>query len=99
MKKKYIDEDLPHEELKSIKVDLTEFIKNLEEEKIKKIVEISGSQDKKGSLIVLDAYPEKLPKLETDIMNVHYPEYYSGEKLPADNQQPNPINFITISKG
>lgn len=65
-----------------------------------------GAQNFKGLLLFLDAYPviQKDCKLfGLDIMNVHYPEYYSsGEnnpKPPANSQNPNPIFFLTVKKG
>jgi len=65
-----------------------------------------GAQDFKGLLLFLDAYPF-IPKdgkiFDLDIMNVHYPEYYSSEekklKPPADSQNPNPIFFLSVRKG
>jgi CRISPR-associated protein Cmr6 len=36
------------------------------------------------------------PNIEPDIMNVHYPDYYSKNKNPTDDQNPNPIIFLTI---
>ncbi len=98
LKKKYIKENVEKDELIRIKADLIKFVENLKEEKIKDIVNIFGNQQQKGNLIILDAYPEKLPYFEKDIMNVHYSEYYAGEKPPTDNQNPNPITFLTIKK-
>jgi CRISPR-associated protein Cmr6 len=60
------------------------------------LLSIFGSQTKKGSLITLDAYPEKFNGFDIDIMNSHYPEYYQGDKPPADWQNPNPIKFLVI---
>ena len=67
-----------------------------------KIIEIFGNQKQKGKLIILDAYPTNFEGFDIDIMNVHYPDYYSNErepKPPADWQNPNPIIFLTIPKG
>jgi len=65
-----------------------------------------------GSLIVFDALPVEKPKLEVDIMNPHYGDYYSKKKLkiklangreqvidtpPADYLSPNPIFFLTVA--
>lgn len=57
---------------------------------------IFGTQEQKGKVIFFDAYPQTEPKLAFDIMNVHYPKYYSGEKEPTDDQNPNPITFLTV---
>ena len=61
-----------------------------------------GAQNFKGLLLFLDAYPEisedgKL--FDLDVMNVHYPKYYSGSEPPADWQNPNPIFFLTVKEG
>jgi CRISPR-associated protein Cmr6 len=59
-----------------------------------------------GALIVFDAIPAEKPKLEVDIMNPHYGDYYSKKKLkdrsltpPADYLSPNPIFFLTVAGG
>jgi len=51
-----------------------------------------------GKLVFLDAFPTTDPKIEVDIMNPHYPEYYSGNKPPTDTQNPVPIPFLTVAK-
>ena len=61
-------------------------------------VKIFGTQSQKGNVIFLDAYPIDNVKLEIDIINPHYPDYYSKEKVPGDWQLPNPISFLTIGK-
>lgn len=65
-----------------------------------------------GSLIVFDAIPEAKPKLEVDIMNPHYGDYYNKKPMtiklangkeqqietpPADYLSPNPIFFLTVA--
>lgn len=57
-----------------------------------------GTQTQKGKVTFLDAYPNSFPELELDIMNPHYPEYYSEGKPPADWMSPNPIKFLTVKK-
>ncbi|OQY98097.1 MAG: type III-B CRISPR module RAMP protein Cmr6 [Candidatus Brocadia sp. UTAMX2] len=58
-----------------------------------------------GRLIVFDAIPEGKPKLEVDIMNPHYGDYYSKKIIngqpapPADYLSPNPIFFLTVASG
>ena len=54
--------------------------------------------DRKGKLIFLDAFPTTEPKIEVDIMNPHYPDYYSGSEPPTDTQNPVPIPFLTVAK-
>ena len=60
-------------------------------------IKIFGSQKQRGKVQFLDAYPEKV-QFATDIMNPHYPDYYSGSKPPTDDQNPVPINFLTVEK-
>ncbi|HAA83492.1 MAG: CRISPR-associated protein Cmr6 [Petrotoga sp.] len=59
---------------------------------------IFGTQEKQGEVIFFDAYPVDEIKLKLDIMNPHYPKYYSGEQPPADWQTPVPIYFLTVEK-
>lgn len=67
--------------------------------------ETFGSEDKnkvldnnrEGKVIFLDGLPAKFPKLEVDIMNPHYGDYYQGSKPPADYLSPNPIKFLTVA--
>ncbi len=56
-------------------------------------------EERKGAVIFFDAFPVNLrnDKIKLDIMNPHYPEYYSGkEKWPTDDQNPIPIFFLTL---
>ncbi|MCS7214516.1 MAG: type III-B CRISPR module RAMP protein Cmr6, partial [Candidatus Calescibacterium sp.] len=64
--------------------------------KFSDLIEIFGTQEQAGKVIFMDAYPSGDIKLKIDIMNVHYPDYYSGNKPPADWQNPNPIKFLTV---
>ncbi len=77
--------------------------------------EIFGSEDKnphnveknrQGRVFFMDALPVKFPKLELDIMNPHYIDYYQGKKdskgnliPPADYLDPVPVTFLTVAKG
>ena len=63
----------------------------------KKFLALFGSQEQRGEVQFLDAYPEGV-HLATDIMNPHYPDYYSGSKPPTDHQNPVPINFLTVEQ-
>lgn len=69
---------------------------NVEGVDFKDLIEIFGTQKQVGKVIFLDAYPVDNINLKIDIMNVHYPEYYFGDKPPADWQNPNPIKFLTV---
>lgn len=54
--------------------------------------------ERQGSTIFFDAFPTSVPKIEEDVMNVHYPDYYQGKTPPTDFQSPNPITFLTVAK-
>jgi len=69
-----------------------------EDEDVRSFVRVFGNQQYKGDLIILDAIPKDFPKLEEDVMNPHYPEYYNEQKPPTDNQNPVPIKFLTVVK-
>jgi CRISPR-associated protein Cmr6 len=71
---------------------------NIEVDKItfKDLIEIFGTQKQQGKVIFFDAYPVGEIKLKIDIMNTHYPKYYSEGQAPADWQNPVPIKFLTI---
>jgi len=53
-----------------------------------------------GSIVFLDSYPIVKPKLDIDIINVHYQDYYKdGSKAPKDNMEPKIIKFLTVASG
>lgn len=65
------------------------------------IPDLFGTQEKRGSVFFLDAFPEKMPDLHADIMNPHYGDYYNDDqntKPPGDYLNPTPIKFLTVSK-
>ncbi|MGP8321776.1 MAG: type III-B CRISPR module RAMP protein Cmr6 [Methanosarcinaceae archaeon] len=57
---------------------------------------IFGGQKQAGKIIFFDAFPEKDVTIKLDIMNPHYPKYYSDGNPPADWQNPTPIKFLTV---
>lgn len=59
---------------------------------------VFGNQDKAGSAIFFDALPVDPPKLELDVMNPHYPDWYQSQEPPSNWQSPNPIFFLTVGK-
>ena len=63
--------------------------------------ERQAKEHKQGDVIFLDAYAIALPRLEVDILNPHFPEYYRDPKnnLPTEWQSPNPVNFLTLGVG
>jgi len=73
--------------------------------KSKEFCEIFGCPSKsffnearQGLVTFFDAFPIKEPVIEPDIMNPHYPKWYSGKKgeKPVDTDKPNPVFFLTV---
>jgi CRISPR-associated protein Cmr6 len=59
---------------------------------------IFGTQDRSGSVIFFDAMPvDEHIELKLDIMNAHYPKYYSEHQIPSNTQNPNPVTFLTVA--
>ncbi|RMH71402.1 MAG: type III-B CRISPR module RAMP protein Cmr6, partial [Gemmatimonadetes bacterium] len=54
------------------------------------------NESRQGKVIFFDAYPTSAPEIKPDVMNPHYPDYYGGDKPPADYQNPKPIFFLTV---
>jgi len=55
--------------------------------------------EQRGWISFFDAYPTEEPKIEFDVMNPHYGQYYTDEtnKIPpADYLDPRPIFFLTV---
>ncbi len=67
-------------------------------EKKNNFFDIFGSQKSMGKVQFLSAYPTNNVTLSVDIMNSHFPNYYTGTELPTDTQNPNPINFLTVGQ-
>lgn len=65
-----------------------------------------ASENIQGRIFFMDGLPIQFPKLDLDIMNPHYSEYYSGKKdnkgnpiPPADYLNPVPVTFLTVATG
>jgi len=56
------------------------------------------SEARKGNITFFDAMPMHKPTIEVDVMNPHYPKYYTGTEAPTDTQSPIPIFFLTVAK-
>jgi CRISPR-associated protein Cmr6 len=62
------------------------------------------NEDRQGKVWFFDAFPLSEPKIEVDIMNPHYGDYYADKKdngnpvPPADYLKPNPITFLTVGE-
>ncbi len=64
----------------------------------KEVKRIFGSQEQAGTVLFFDAMPlDGKVSFVLDIMNPHYPDYYSGTKPPTNDQSPNPITFLTVT--
>ncbi|HWR29215.1 MAG TPA: type III-B CRISPR module RAMP protein Cmr6 [Negativicutes bacterium] len=61
--------------------------------------DLFGDTDVAGKISFFDAFPVTVPKIDIDIMNPHYGEYYAdqaGLTAPADYLTPVPIPFLTV---
>lgn len=78
----------------------------IEDDTIKEVVttlfgpEENSPEKAAGSLIVFDALPVTVPKLEIDILNPHYKDYYENpdKTPPADYLNPVPVFFLTVAQ-
>lgn len=62
------------------------------------VKQIFGSQEHAGTVIFFDAMPvEGKATFVLDIMNSHYPNYYGEKKTPTNDQNPNPVTFLTVT--
>ncbi|HBF78068.1 MAG TPA: type III-B CRISPR module RAMP protein Cmr6 [Clostridiaceae bacterium] len=75
----------------------------LNDDKFRKIFgckEKNNIKGMEGSIMFFDAMPITPPKIEPDIINTHYTEYYLPDKgnikPPADYYKPIPIPFLTV---
>lgn len=52
-----------------------------------------------GDLVFFDAFPEKSPELEVDILNPHFSKYYTNPEInaPLDTDSPIPVKFLTVA--
>jgi CRISPR type III-B/RAMP module RAMP protein Cmr6 len=59
---------------------------------------IFGAQEQAGTVIFFDALPKDgRATFALDIMNAHYPNYYGEKKPPTNDQNPNPVTFLTVT--
>ncbi len=61
----------------------------------------SGATPTRGELVVYDAFPQKWPRLELDVLTPHQGDYYTegSASVPADWHQPVPVPFLTVALG
>jgi len=57
---------------------------------------VFGTQGQRGNVIFIDAFPVEISKLELDIMNPHYPNWYSKGMSPNDTDNPVPVKFYAV---
>lgn len=60
---------------------------------------VFGNQSCAGLGVFFEAIPTSKPKLELDIMNPHFNDYYQKTGMPKDSDNPVPIYFITVAPG
>ncbi|HTI68621.1 MAG TPA: type III-B CRISPR module RAMP protein Cmr6 [Candidatus Limnocylindria bacterium] len=66
---------------------------------VQSIAKRIGATELKGCASFLPAYPTTRPVLVVDMVNPHYPEYYSGRRRSAeDNESPIPNYFPAVEK-
>jgi len=62
---------------------------------------VFGTTDHAGAIVFLDGLyaGDRLPKYHIDIMNPHFPKYYTGDSPPSDDQNPVPVPYLTVAAG
>lgn len=68
------------------------------EEKKKNFFAVFGNQKSIGQVQFLPVYPTDNVALSIDIMNPHFPNYYTGAAPPTDTQDPQPIKFLVLEQ-
>ncbi len=58
---------------------------------------VFGTTAAGGRAVFFDAIPSSVPKLELDVMNPHFPQYYQGNEPPTDWQSPVPVYFLAVA--
>lgn len=56
----------------------------------------SAIGEHQGSIVFWDALPVTAPKIEVDVMNPHYSDYYKGNSWPVDYLKTKTIHFLTV---
>jgi CRISPR type III-B/RAMP module RAMP protein Cmr6 len=61
---------------------------------------IFGEQEQSGAFAFYDAYPERWPRLEIDVMTPHHSHYYDhSQDVAADWDEPIPVHFLRVEAG
>ena len=92
---------LPGSGLKGLARAFAETVAGVPQEIIRRVfgfTEKEGSAA--GSVVFHDAWPKQWPRLVTDILNSHHPEYYSkANEPPGDWEDPVPVYFLSVPPG
>ena len=58
-----------------------------------------GDENREGCVRFYDAFPDPATEweLQPDVLTVHFPDYYTGQKAATDDQEPNPVEFWTVA--
>lgn len=84
--------------LAKLQVEFSDEVKQL----VSDFYQTFGTTERQGKVTFFEAYPTRVPQLETDILNPHYGPYYSDKSHqtpPADYHNPIPTFFLTVAKG
>ena len=68
------------------------------QKKKKNFFAVFGNQKSIGQVQFLPVYPTGNVTLSIDIMNPHFPNYYTGAAPPTDTQNPQPIKFLVLEQ-
>jgi CRISPR-associated protein Cmr6 len=87
------------EKVQSVKFDSTgNPIKKNNEYQTREEEKSALDADVQGAVTFFDGLPTVAPVIKTDVMNVHYKDWYKelGYQPPTDTQRTNPIHFLTV---
>lgn len=58
-----------------------------------------GDENCEGCVRFYDALPDPATEweLRPDVLTVHFPDYYAGQKAATDDQEPKPVEFWTVA--
>ena len=92
-----LDEILSKDKLEEYERDFARCYSGASAEIAGRFRALFGTTGEAGLAVFFDAIPARVPKLELDIMNPHYPKYYEGSAPPTDWQNPVPVYFLTVA--
>jgi len=90
---------IPASSVKGVVKFAAEFDENKDTRAKDKEEALFGTQKCVGQVQFLDGAPVRVPALKIDIMNNHFPDYYSDpsrQRAPSDDMDPNPIPFMVV---